>query len=84
MWEESGQKGMVSVVREGGRAPNFEASWSTDVMCAKEPAPRTRTRDSMEFRPRAGEGYAIWYRVGGGGGHELIIHRIEVHRLRYR
>ena len=82
MWEESGYNAMVSVVREGGRAPNFEASWSTDVMCAKEPAPQTRTRDSMEFRPRAGEEYYIWYRVGDGSALEIC--GLRVHRLRYR
>ena len=82
MWEESGQKGMVSVVREGGRAPNFEASWSTDVVCGKEPAPRTRTRDSMEFRPRAGEEYNFWYRVDVGS--TLWIFGLQVHRLKYR
>ena len=82
VWEESGYNAMVSVVREGGRAPNFEASWSTDVMCAKEPAPRTRTRDSMEFRPRAGEDYDFWFRVAEGT--HLEICGLRVHRLRYR
>ena len=82
MWEESGQKGMVSVVREGGRAPNFEASWSSDVVCGKEPAPRTRTRDSMEFRPRSGEEYDFWFRVAEGT--HLWIYGLRVHRLRYR
>ena len=82
MWEESGQNGMLCVVRDGGRAPNFEASWSTDVMCAKEPAPRTRTRDSMEFRPRAGEDYDFWFRVAEGT--HLWIYGLRVHRLRYR
>ena len=82
MWEESGQKGMVSVVREGGRAPNFEASWSSDVVCGKEPAPRTRTRDSMEFRPRAGEEYDFWFRVAEGT--HLWIYGLRIHRLRYR
>ena len=82
MWEESGQKGMVSVVREGGRAPNFEAPWSTDVVCGKEPAPRTRTRGSMEFRPRAGEEYDFWFRVAEGT--HLWIYGLRAHRLRYR
>ena len=87
LWNDQGwggQKGMLSVVRDGGIAPDDYAPWSPDVMCGKEPAPHVETSEYMEFRPRAGEGYAIWYRVGGGGGHELIIHRIEVHRLRYR
>ena len=82
VWEESGYNAMVSVVREGGRAPNFEASWSTDVVCGKEPAPRTRTRDSMEFRPRSGEEYDFWFRVGVGS--HLEICGLRVHRLRYR
>ena len=82
VWEESGYNAMVSVVREGGRAPNFEASWSTDVVCGKEPAPRTRTRDSMEFRPRAGEEYDFWFRVAEGT--HLWIYGLRVHRLRYR
>ena len=86
LWNDQGwggQKGMLSVVRDGGKAPDDYAPWSPDVMCGKEPAPHVETSDYMEFRPHAGEGYAIWYRVGGGGGHELIIHRIEVYRLRY-
>ena len=82
VWEESGYNAMVSVVREGGRAPNFEASWSSDVVCGKEPAPRTRTRDSMEFRPRAGEDYDFWFRVAEGT--HLEICGLRVHRLRYR
>ena len=82
VWEESGYNAMVSVVREGGRAPNFEASWSTDVVCGKEPAPRTRTRDSMEFRPRSGEEYDFWFRVAEGT--HLEICGLRVHRLRYR
>ena len=82
MWEESGQNGMLCVVRNGGRAPNFEASWSTDVVCGKEPAPRSRTRESMEFRPRAGEEYDFWFRVAEGT--HLWIYGLRVHRLRYR
>ena len=82
VWEESGYNAMVSVVREGGRAPNFEASWSSDVVCGKEPAPRTRTRDSMEFRPRAGEEYDFWFRVAEGT--HLWIYGLRIHRLRYR
>ena len=82
VWEESGYNAMVSVVREGGRAPNFEASWSTDVVCGKEPAPRSRARDSMEFRPRAGEEYDFWFRVAEGT--HLWIYGLRVHRLRYR
>ena len=82
VWEESGYNAMVSVVREGGRAPNFEAPWSTDVVCGKEPAPRTRTRDSMEFRPRSGEEYDFWFRVAEGT--HLWIYGLRIHRLRYR
>ena len=86
-WADQGwgaQKGMLSVVRESGRAPNDYEGWSADVMCGKEPAPHESTSDSMEFCPRAGEEYAVWYRVGGGGGHELYMDDIGVHRLRYR
>ncbi len=86
-WSDQGwgaHKGMLSVVRHGGRAPDDYAPWTADVMCGKEPAPHTNTHDSMEFRPRAGEGYAVWYRVGGGGGHRLFIHRMGMHRLHYR
>ena len=83
---------MLSVVREGGRAPNFEVSEvesdsevegdSDGVMCAKEPAPQTSTRDSMEFRPRAGEEYDFWFRVAEGT--HLWIYGLRIHRLRYR
>ena len=77
-------QGMFSVVRKGGRAPNHNEPWSADVMCGKEPAPHDFAYDYMEFRPRAGDEYYYWYRVGGGGRHRLFIRRLTQYRLRYR
>ena len=48
LWNDQGwggQKGMLSVVRDGGEAPDDYAPWSPDVMCGKEPAPHVETSD---------------------------------------
>ena len=73
---------MLSVVRDGGIAPDDYAPWSPDVMCGKEPAPHVETSEYMEFRPRAGEEYDFWFRVAEGT--HLWIYGLRVHRLRYR
>ena len=86
-WRDQGwgnRKGKVWVLRERDRAPNDHGISSEDVRCMKGPAPHTVAQESMAFRPRAGEEYAIWYSVGGGGGHRLYIHNLGLHRLRYR
>ena len=87
LWRDQGwgnRKGKVWVLRVRDRAPNDIAILSADVMCMKGPAPHTLAHEYMAFRPRAGEEYAIWYCVGGGGGHRLDIRRMGLHRLRYR
>ena len=86
-WRDQGwgnRKGKVWVLRERDRAPNDHGISSEDVRCMKGPAPHTLAHEYMAFRPRAGEEYAIWYSVGGGGGHRLYIHNLGLHRLRYR
>ena len=86
-WRDQGwgnRKGKVWVLRERDRAPNDHGISSEDVRCMKGPAPHTLAHEYMAFRPRAGEEYAIWYCVGGGGGHRLDIRRMGLHRLRYR
>ena len=86
-WRDQGwgnRKGKVWVLRERDRAPNDHGISSEDVRCMKGPAPHTVAHEDMAFRPRAGEEYAIWYSVGGGGGHRLYIHNLGLHRLRYR
>ena len=86
-WRDQGwgnRKGKVWVLRERDRAPNDHGISSADVRNRKGPAPHTVAHESMEFRPRAGEEYEIWYSVGGGGGHRLYIHNLGLHRLRYR
>lgn len=35
----------------------------------------------MSFCPKADETYYLWYKVGGGGGHELKLQNIRVHML---
>ena len=86
-WRDQGwgnRKGKVWVLRERDRAPNDHGISSEDVRCMKGPAPHTVAHEDMAFRPRAGEEYAIWYSVGGGGGHRLYIYNLGLHRLRYR
>ena len=76
---------MLSVVRNGSSAPGDYQPWGADVVVGREPAPHEQTSDSLEFHPRAGdEGYTIWLRVGGGGGHSIRVDNLQVSCLEYR
>ena len=86
LWRDQGwgnQKGMLSVVRNGGAAPGDYQPWSADVVCGRDPAPHHLTRASMSFAPRPGEAYKLWVRVGGGGGHALTVVSVRARVLAY-
>lgn len=37
----------------------------------------------FEFKPLPGKVYSIWYKVGGGGGHELQVEDVKIQSLIY-
>ena len=87
-WKDQGwgnRKGMLSVVRGTGKAPNDHARWGPDVMCGKAPAPHDWTPLELTFRPAADDTsetrYRLWARAGGGGGHSLHVRELSVREL---
>jgi len=90
LWSDQGwgnRKGMLSVVANGGRAPDDYKPWSDLVVCGEEPAPHDWSPLRLSFRPNT-EGtshdpYAIWVRIGGGGGHRLKVEDLCVRVLSY-
>ena len=47
-------------------------TWRPCVVAGKEPAEHHSTPLRLAFRPRK-PNYALWARVGGGGGHRLEV-----------
>lgn len=93
-WRDQGwgnRKGMISVVKNEGKAPNDYTKWSEDVVCGKEPAPHESTMLQLSFRPGGGDSqqqqqqprdvYKIYARAGGGGGHALTVSDLNVREL---
>ena len=60
-------------------APGDYKPWGAWVVAGKEPAPHRMEPLRLSFPVRRGARYALWYRVGGGGGHSLRIENCSVH-----
>ena len=84
-WKDQGwgnRKGMLSVVKDGGRAPNDYAAWGSDVMVGCEPAPHNYEKLDLCFRPSDDAvRYQLFARAGGGGGHSLFVRKVQVRDL---
>ena len=84
-WKDQGwgnRKGMLSVVRDGGRAPNDYAAWGSDVIVGCEPAPHNYEKLDLFFRPSTDAvRYQLFARAGGGGGHALTARKVQVRDL---
>ena len=94
-WRDQGwgnQKGMVSVVETTAAdvaaeddksiapaAPGDYQQWGPRVVAGKEPAPHEEEPLRLSFRVRKRARYALWYRIGGGGGHRLRLSNCSVH-----
>ena len=50
---------------------------------ALEPAPHVRAARKLTICPAPQGPCSIWYRVGGGGGHELYVYGFSVRMLEY-
>jgi hypothetical protein len=90
-WMDQGwgnRKGMLSMVANGGRAPNEYKPWSEDVVAGAEPAPHEMEPMTLSFRPGdetdPRQPYSIWRRIGGGGGHRLRVRDLCVRVIAYR
>ncbi len=84
-WVDQGwgnRKGEIFVVARGGD----ETDWSSvrhSIACRSEERARHKWSTlSLRFRPESDQ-YGIWYRVGGGGGHELNVKDLSVRVLAY-
>ena len=84
-WKDQGwgnRKGMLSVVKDGGRAPNDYAAWGSDVIVGCEPAPHNYEKLDLCFRPADDAvRYQLFARAGGGGGHSLFVRKVQVRDL---
>ena len=72
------QKGMISVTKNGTRAPNNYCRWHPDVVAGREPAPHSEDAFNLTFcctDPDA-TSYDFYCRVGGGGGHTLHVYDV--------
>ena len=86
-WQDQGwgnRKGMVFVVEtlpsdptEGPQKPRAPGDYMPIPMCvvamAQQCAPHVAEELHLSFRVKKKAEYALWYRVGGGGGHRLAI-----------
>ena len=72
---------MISVVDEniapGHAAGDSQGHPPCVVVHAPTDAPHSSSNLTLKFHPKAGAQYALWYRVGGGGGHSLTISDIR-------
>mmetsp|Transcript_16624 Transcript_16624/g.24566 ORF Transcript_16624/g.24566 Transcript_16624/m.24566 type:complete len:182 (+) Transcript_16624:122-667(+) len=87
-WRDQGwgnRKGMISVVTKSGTPPNDDKPWNNQVVCGSGPAPHDLTPLLLQFRPKEEQQpYKIWLRVGGGGGHRLVVEDLSIHVLSYK
>ena len=86
-WQDQGwgnRKGMLSVVAEGGTAPNDYTRWSEKVLAGAEPAPHDQQPLALSFRAPEGAELPpckLFARAGGGGGHSLTVSQLCVRAL---
>ena len=92
-WKDQGwgnRKGMLSVVKDDGKAPNDYQPWSEAVVCGKEPAPHEWQELKLSFRVDHRDGgdgvgdcpkYRLCARAGGGGGHSLQVRNLVVREI---
>jgi len=94
MWKDQGwgnRKGMISIVTNNGRAPNEFEGRSKDVISYIEPSPHrweafqlvAPIQRSCNESGDKKEVYKVWARVGGGGGHRLLVQGLTVRLLKY-
>jgi len=67
-----------------GKISIFEVeSDSLKTMASSPTAEHHETNLKLEFQPQPGKNYAIHYRVGGGGGHRLLVRKPRIRTLIY-
>jgi hypothetical protein len=49
------------------------------LVCRSQIAPHLEEHLKFSFNPRRNEIYYIWFKIGGGGGHELRLRNLRVH-----
>ena len=57
--------------------------WGPCVVAGREPAPHADETLRLSFPIKRGATYALWYRVGGGGGHRLRVRYCQLHLVEH-
>ena len=86
-WQDQGwgnRKGMLSVVAEGGTAPNDYTRWSEKVLAGPSLRRMMRSRSrspSVRQKAQSCRRCKLFARAGGGGGHSLTVSQLCVRAL---
>ena len=77
---------MVDEAVEGKKAPSdHDATLPPAVLAHSQPAPHALQPLRLTFRSPPPHGrYALWVRVGAGGGHSLHLHQPHLWSLELR
>jgi len=70
-------------IKELDNADRSKIESSGRTICSSHLAEHQWTKFSFEFMPQIGKVYSIWYKVGGGGGHELCVKNAKFRSLVY-
>eukprot|EP00531_Pseudo-nitzschia_arenysensis_P013191 CAMPEP_0116132292 /NCGR_PEP_ID=MMETSP0329-20121206/9468_1 /TAXON_ID=697910 /ORGANISM="Pseudo-nitzschia arenysensis, Strain B593" /LENGTH=188 /DNA_ID=CAMNT_0003626793 /DNA_START=165 /DNA_END=731 /DNA_ORIENTATION=- len=84
-WKDQGwgnRKGEMYVVANGSQETDWPSVENSVVCRSRERAGHEWSTLSLSFRPESDK-YGIWYKIGGGGGHRLLVKKISVRVLSY-
>jgi len=87
-WRDQGygnRKGGLFVVavdtHDDPNATTLESIENGKIVYESPLAPHEEQSLQMSFSYSPSKAYYLWYRVGGGGGHQLRVHNLEMHTI---